>query len=166
MNIVILSVLFSLIGNMLLAAPALAPALESNQMPVSPPSSSYDHAAVHVFRGEEEIAALNVEIPVSYAGTTKGLGERPYLPEDQGMLFEMSSRAKHRFWMKGMEFPLDFLWIDGDEIIDMHEGIEPDWPARKIYAPSRPVDRILEVNAGYIEAHDIRIGDTIRVYRK
>ena len=42
---------------------------------------------------------------------TKGLSERDALDSETGMLFIFDDGRASAFWMKGMRFPLDFVWI-------------------------------------------------------
>ena len=46
----------------------------------------------------------------------QGLSERQSLAEDKGMLFLFEKPDHYAFWMKGMEFPLDIIFINGDKI--------------------------------------------------
>jgi uncharacterized protein len=96
---------------------------------------------------------------------TKGLGERDTLGSD-GMLFVMPSRGIPAFWMKGMRFDLDFIWIDGDRVVDVTENVrlEPGIPesSLRIYSPRYPVTHVLELNAGEIKKRDIKVGDPVQ----
>lgn len=97
-----------------------------------------------------------------------GLGGRSALAAEAGMLFIMEQKAKPTFWMKGMLIPLDFMWIDGNTIVDILTNVPPPIAGQadsslQLYSPVTNIDRVLEVNAGYVAAHGIKIGDVIRV---
>lgn len=47
----------------------------------------------------------------------RGLGGRNDLCSSCAMLFRFSNSGKHAFWMKGMNFPLDIIWIMDNEIV-------------------------------------------------
>lgn len=95
----------------------------------------------------------------------KGLGERDSLPSDKGMIFRFSPSQKPTFWMKGMRFPLDFLWVKDGAIIDLTEHIAAPLTtpqtALPTYQPSSNVDTVIEVNAGFVEHYKIKVGDRV-----
>lgn len=94
----------------------------------------------------------------------KGLGERDCIPENSGMLFVYDFKDRWTFWMKGMRFGLDFIWIDGDKIVDITKNVPPPHPEAKTFptiTPSVLVDKVLELNAGITDKYDIKIGDRV-----
>ncbi len=106
---------------------------------------------------------IRLEIAVTAAEKEKGLGDRDTLPADSGMLFVYPTKNQYGFWMKGMRFPLDFIWIDGATVVDLSENIPPPNGGRPAeLAPKFPVDKVLEVNAGLIRQLGISVGDTVR----
>lgn len=111
-------------------------------------------------------AQLNIEVADTKEERSKGLGGRESLASDSGMLFIFDTADKYRFWMKGVSIPLDFIWISGDRIVDILVNIQPpgkDQPDESLphYAPVVVVDKVLEVNAGFVENYNIRVGDKI-----
>lgn len=108
----------------------------------------------------------NVKIYVELATTAgqieKGLSERNTLSEGQGMLFVFEKSDFHTFWMKGMLFPLDFIWIKGSKIVDLTENVQPeDFQPPNVLTPKSKVDKVLEVKAGFIKKQQINIGDFV-----
>jgi len=101
---------------------------------------------------------FKVEIADTLAKKQKGLAGRESMPSDQGMIFIFEKKGEYSFWMKGMRFPLDFLWIDGDEIIEITRNVSADGNFL-IYQPQIPVDKVIELNAGAAAA--ISLGDKI-----
>lgn len=111
-------------------------------------------------------AAVNIEISDTKEKRSKGLGERENLASESGMLFVFDKKDVYRFWMKGMKFPLDFIWIDGDKVVDLLANVLPPEIEQAdntlpLLAPVVPIDKVLEVNANYIRDHNIAIGDKI-----
>lgn len=111
---------------------------------------------------------LKVELADTASKRSKGLGGRTGLGENEGMLFIFEKEDKHPFWMKGLTFPLDFVWIKGDKVIDVLEKIPP--PAKgqsdaslSIYSSKEPVDKVLEINAGTVQKLNIKAGDSIKL---
>jgi len=104
-------------------------------------------------------------VDVALTGQQKalGLGGRLSMPVYHGMLFPYDHKEQYEYWMKGMRFPLDIIWIDGDRVVDLSLNIPPPKGQEQpiIVKPSVPVNRILELNAGTATRIGIRIGDTV-----
>lgn len=113
-------------------------------------------------------AKLKVEIADTQEKRSKGLGGRENLATDAGMLFIFPVADKHPFWMKGLSFPLDFIWIKDDKVVDLLQNITPPALGQKdetlpIYQSRVDVDKVLEVNGGVIQRLNIKVGDTIKI---
>ena len=111
-------------------------------------------------------AKIIVEIADTQDKRSKGLGGRPSLASDEGMLFIFDHEDKYPFWMKGLRFSLDFVWIKGNQVVDILQNIPSPVEGQKdeslpIYESQVPVDKVLEVNAGTVTRLNIKIGDTI-----
>jgi len=107
-------------------------------------------------------AEIFVEIADTPQTRTKGLSGRLSLPENQGVLFIFETPDRYSFWMKEMNFPLDFLWIDGNEIVEIAENIKPeDFQPPIALAPQQNVDKVLELNTGTVSRLNIKPGDKI-----
>lgn len=106
---------------------------------------------------------LKVEVADSLTKQTQGLSNRPYLSEEQGMLFIFNRHFKPVFWMKDMRFPLDIIWISDGIIVDITSNIPAPQSGQplKQYFPSQPVNYVLEVNAGWSAKNNIKIGDRV-----
>lgn len=108
-------------------------------------------------RGEE----YTLEIADTDSSRSLGLGERDSLCQSCAMLFIFDRPSRYTFWMKGMRFPLDIVWLSGDEVVHIERGIPAD--SLLTYSPSRPADRVLEFNAGVIDG--LSVGDTVQYFR-
>src|SRR3989338_3822491 len=107
---------------------------------------------------------LNVEIADTIASRTRGLSGRGFLSEDDGMFFIFPYSAIQYFWMKGMKFPIDIIWISGDKVVGMVVGAEPETgPDYEIFNSPEPVDKVLEINAGLTQRFGIKTGDSIGI---
>ncbi len=102
---------------------------------------------------------IRLLLAVTESEKEKGLGYRDSLAEGTGMLFIYARPERYGFWMKGMRFPLDFIWINGNTVADLTENVQTSAPA---FAPRVPVDKVLEVNAGVVESLGVRVGDPVR----
>ena len=113
---------------------------------------------------------VSIEVADDKDERSKGLSFRDSLPEDQGMLFVFEKVDKYRFWMRQVKFPLDFIWINGDTIVDLLPNVPIPAPdtadsALPLYGPVTPINRVLEVNAGYIAKHGIKVGDKLELVK-
>lgn len=99
---------------------------------------------------------------------TKGLSDRESLEPRTGMLFIFEDRRASTFWMKGMRFPLDFVWIsEGCRVADITSNVpfpKQDTPTSALptYTSSVPAAYNFEINAGEAGELGIRVGDTVR----
>ena len=110
-------------------------------------------------------ATVRVDVADDEASRRRGLSGRESLGPNDGMLFVLPNDMPS-FWMKGMRFPLDIVWIDGNRVVDVSARVPaPEGPGAGLptYSPDRPADRALEVNAGWAARHGVEPGDTVRV---
>lgn len=91
-----------------------------------------------------------------------GLSGRDFLASDAGMLFVLDQEEIPSFWMKGMKFPLDIIWLNSGKIIALSENVPiPIVNNFPLYSPNNLVDQVLEVNAGFVNFNNIQIGDKV-----
>lgn len=114
---------------------------------------------------------LNIEIADNQSERTKGLSNREKLATSSGMLFIFDTPKKYQFWMKGMKFPLDMIFIKEGKVVDFlaHvpvSGNDTQDANLPRYQPTVPIDMLLEVNSGYIEENNIKIGDSVFLVTK
>jgi uncharacterized membrane protein (UPF0127 family) len=104
----------------------------------------------------------------------QGLGGHAPLEDGQGMLFVFGAPGRFPFWMKGMTFPLDMLWLnvgsetDSDRtlvVVHLASDVEPDPPgtpdaSRATYGPPPGVmgTFVLEVSAGWAAKWGVEVG--------
>ncbi len=109
---------------------------------------------------------ISIELADTPEKQRKGLGERDSLDWDHGMYFGYSQPGFYSFWMKGMRFSIDIIWLRKDRIV----GIEASVPFEKggngpTVRPRELIDAVLEVPAGYSAASGWTIGDRVRLER-
>ena len=96
----------------------------------------------------------------------KGLGYRTSLPQDQGMLFIFPHPYREEFWMKGMQFPLDIIYIKDSRIITIFESVpNPTIQNGSIrtVTPTDSANDVLEINAGLVKKYNFRLGDVVKI---
>ena len=104
---------------------------------------------------------IAVEIADTPQARQTGLSGREMLGENTGMLFVHENPGIQGYWMRGMRFPLDFVWLDDDmRVVGVEENISPETYPEVFYSPN-PVRFVLETNAGWVEKNNILIGDKI-----
>jgi len=109
---------------------------------------------------------LVVELAIAPEERARGLGYREALAPGTGMLFVAEESEPQTFWMKGMRFCLDIVWIDGGEIVGAAENACPD-PAgtpdaqRERFSSPAPVQYVLEVPAGWLDANGFGPGTPV-----
>ncbi|EKE14579.1 MAG: hypothetical protein ACD_12C00408G0001 [uncultured bacterium] len=116
-------------------------------------------------------AQINLELADTPDKRSKGLGYRDSLSSGSGMLFIHDKTQKYVYWMKGMKFPIDFIWILDDQIVDIKPDVPPPIAGQtddtlERYGSVLPVNKVLETNAGFVEANNIQKGDKIIVENK
>ena len=61
-----------------------------------------------------------------------------------------------------MKFPLDFIWITDNTVVDITKNVQPpDGTDMHVVHAIVPVNKILELNAGEADTYGIQIGDMV-----
>jgi uncharacterized membrane protein (UPF0127 family) len=113
-----------------------------------------------------ENVTVILEVARTDAQRQKGLGGHAPLGETDGMLFVFERPAFYSFWMKGMLFPLDLIWIENGVVVHVepnapHHAPETPDAQLPIYAPAAMATYVLEVNAGFTALHGIVVGTPV-----
>jgi len=111
---------------------------------------------------------LQIEVADTKEKRSKGLGGREVLASNSGMLFIFPKEDKYSFWMKGLKFPIDIIWIRKNIVVDIIRNAKHPEKNQKdeilpTYLPREQVDMVLEVNGGFVNSHNIKINDTIEL---
>lgn len=101
------------------------------------------------------VSALIADTPALHE---KGLSDRA---KPVSMLFLHKEKTLPVYWMKDMRFPIDLIWLDGETVVGLLSDLSPENPPTTLYSPDVPVDRVLEVPAGFIKLHTLSIGDVL-----
>lgn len=121
---------------------------------------------------EASILISGKKIDVAVARTSsekaKGLSGKTHLAENEGMIFVFPQKTYPSFWMIDMNFALDIIWISDDTIVHIDENVPAPTDGQKnedllLYKPPKAIDYVLEVNAGYSEKYDIKVGDKVDI---
>jgi len=111
-------------------------------------------------------AVLDVEVAETPLARSRGLSYREELKDGSGMLFIFDSLAVRSFWMAGMKFPLDIIWINGAKIVQIHKEVQP--PQEGVPDSDLPllisdglIDYVLEVTAGSSDKNNFEVGTPV-----
>lgn len=123
-----------------------------------------------LFGGSSSVSINGKTYKVTIAKTEKdkmiGLSGRNSLGTNNGMLFPYDQKGKYRFWMSGMKFPIDIIYISDDKIVDIINNApapsaDADITTLPVYQPSNEANYVLEVNAGEALKNNFKQGDTV-----
>lgn len=105
---------------------------------------------------------INIEIADTWPKRVEGLSGRDSLCAECGLFFIFDSKDTYSFWMKEMNFSIDIIWIDDDKIVYIVENAQPpNGDNIPSYMPLAQADKVLEVNAGFVQENNIKVGDII-----
>ena len=106
------------------------------------------------------IIKIDIEIADNDYERQLGLMKRQSMGEMQGMLFIFPEEKYQSFWMFNTLFSLDMLFINSKkEIVTIHKNTKP--LSEESYPSSKPAQYVLEVNAGFCDKYNIKVGDKV-----
>lgn len=96
-----------------------------------------------------------------------GLSGRTELSVNEGMLFIFDEPGRYGFWMKGMNLPIDIIWINGERIVGIQERVQNPVPGTpdselSVYFPPEDIDKVLEVASGRANLLRARAGNVVQ----
>jgi len=105
-------------------------------------------------------ANVNAEIADTALKKMRGLMFRKSLGENDGMLFLFDAEGYPGFWMMNTSIPLDIIWINSTKhVVYIHKDARPcTFTSCPTYKPDKPAMYVLEVNAGFSDKHNIKVG--------
>lgn len=109
-------------------------------------------------------ATFKVELAKTQKELAEGLSGRGSLPQDGGMLFVFDKPSYYFFWMRGMKFPLDIIFILNNKVVAVYEDLPPasvNEANPPQYGLDTASDRVLEINAGRARRNNIKVGDRV-----
>lgn len=122
----------------------------------------YDTYAVLADGYKIEIEVANTDELRAY-----GLSGRDKIEENKGMYFLFPREDRYGFWMRDMQFPIDVLWLKKSKVIGFEENVDPEIGAKdnelKIYYPPDAIATALELKAGMVFKHNIKVGDIVEI---
>lgn len=124
----------------------------------------------YVFKKQGELNFLNpdgqpiTKIDIQIANTEfdrqLGLMFRKSMGKNQGMLFVFPEARVQSFWMRNTLISLDMIFIDSNKtIISIQRNTKV--MSDQSYSSTGPAKYVLEVDAGFSDKNNIKVGDKI-----
>lgn len=108
-------------------------------------------------------STISVEVAESSAEQRRGLMDRKSMDPESGMLFLLKKPGIYTFWMKDTYIDLDFIWLLDGQVVDLRTNVPAgnDLPGDQVsrVQPQTTIDAVLEVPAGFVDRHQIEVGD-------
>lgn len=139
------------------APPAEAPRAAPETVPEAVPPAPSPSAPRVSLVGSRGPASVTVRLALDKESQEHGLQGVRHLAADEGMLFVFDDDQDRNFWMKGTPIALDIIFINARlEVVGVVRN------ARAMSETTRSVGRlsryVLEVNAGWADAHGVDTG--------
>jgi len=112
---------------------------------------------------------FNLEVVSQSAAMAQGLSGRDSIGNRDGMLFMFNRPGIQAFWMKGMKFAIDIIWIRGNKVMGIDKNVPPPGEGvisslnLSFYPSPSLIDKVIEVKAGTADALKLKTGDTITI---
>ena len=108
---------------------------------------------------------VKAEVAADSKSRERGLSGRTSLAEGRGMLFVYPDRQVRTFWMKGMRFPIDIIWIARGRVTGVERNAPVPVGSVPLYSSRVAADHVLEVPAGWAGRHGADAGTPVTVGR-
>ncbi|HEV8601294.1 MAG TPA: DUF192 domain-containing protein [Patescibacteria group bacterium] len=121
------------------------------------------------FRSDGTVSLAGKTLTVQVARTEQeqqaGLSGFLSIDDSHGMLFPINPANSPAFWMKGMKFPIDIIWVRSGKVVNLTAMVEPE-PGKpdnqlKLYYPGTEVDAVIELQAGWTARNKVKVGDSL-----
>ena len=114
---------------------------------------------LHGDRGTVRVTVQDADTPDE---REHGLMGRTSLGPTEGMVFIFDGPTQELFWMKDTLIPLSIaFWDDAGTIVGIRDMDPCTADPCPTYASPEPYVGALEVNLGFFDDHEVRVGDTI-----
>lgn len=108
-----------------------------------------------------ELSTLKVAVADDQFKRNQGLMDVYSMGGDEGMLFIFDEEEPLSFYMANTPLPLDIIYVNSDSVIvSIHHNTAPF--NNQSLPSGAPAQFVVETNAGYCIAHDIREGMKVR----
>lgn len=105
-------------------------------------------------------AKIDIQIADDDFDRELGLMFRKSMEENQGMLFIFPQETIQNFWMRNTFIPLDMIFINSKSQIVTIRNADKTL-SDQTYSSTAPAQYVLEVNLGFANKFNIKVGDKI-----
>lgn len=136
-------------------------------------SFSWVSDASKLSNDEEELIQVQLgstiyvlEVVRTDADRQKGLSGRDALAPQTGMLFLFESPDRHTFWMRGMRFPIDMIFLRDGVIGHIAANVQPPKTPTEEPASVRPpqiINQVIEIPAGDAKKLGLTVGGRVKL---
>lgn len=105
---------------------------------------------------------VNLKIADSPEERQKGLSQIYNLDEKEGMIFIFGEPSILSFWNKDTFLDLDVVWIKDDTIVGI-TPLQKEEKGRQIINSPVPCNIVIELNQGFCQKYNIKIGDKLEI---
>lgn len=110
--------------------------------------------------GTTAIVKINIELAETVAEQQKGLMNRSWMEENQGMLFIFEEERQQAFWMHNTIIPLDIIYVNSKkEIVSMAKDTTPF--SDQSIPSAKPAQYVIEVIAGFCDKYGVAAGSRV-----
>ncbi len=102
---------------------------------------------------------FDAEVASTPKAREQGLSDRVSICKTCSMLFTFDAPGQYPFWMKGMLFPLDLIWVRDGKIVHIERNVPAD--SHGIMFPGTVATEVIETNARALSSASI--GDEVVV---
>lgn len=111
---------------------------------------------------------FEAEVASGFFKKVVGLMGRRRLRKNEAMLFSFPFEHQWSFWMFGMRFPIDIIFIDKNKkVVHIERGTKLfslDPKTWRTIKPAKKCMHVLEINAGEANNKRIKAGDVLNFY--
>ncbi len=97
------------------------------------------------------------EVASTSKAREQGLSDRASICRTCSMMFTFDTPGQYRFWMKGMLFPLDLVWVRDGKVVHIERNVPAD--AKGVMFPGADATEVIETNARALSS--VSVGDTV-----
>ncbi len=124
--------------------------------------SSFSVASQIITLGDSQFVVYRADTPNE---RSIGLSNVDSLGTNQGMIFIWPQAQAQAFWMKGVDYPLDLVWLRDQTVVGTvtmlpEAATTPQQDYQYYYSPG-PVNQVVELPAGTIENIGLTLGDKL-----
>ncbi len=123
-----------------------------------------DDGNLTFFQGEMDIVTIDIEIAESDSARSRGLMQRPSLPDKSGMLFLFEREAMQTFYMANTPLALDLLFVDSDSVVIDIDKYNRPFTSDYIRSDA-PAQYVIEVPAGFADIYGLLEGERVHWIR-